>query len=459
MEQARDHAVVLGGSMAGILAAQVLVDHYGSVTVVDRDQFPATSTHRRGVPQGRHIHALQTQGVRLIDGLFPGAIAALVEEGAVAGDWGDATMCFGGRRLARASEGLELLGVSRPRLETHLRARLTADPRVVVRERHDVHGLVVDRRGSGCVTGVRVLPRQPGSAEEVLHADLVVDATGRASRLPHWLEATGYSAPDVEETGLEVAYTSCRYPRHPEDAAIGMVIGATPPDGRRGGGAIPVEGDAWVVTLVGVGGEHAPTDRAGFRAYAGTLPLPDLHDLVRDREPLDEPVLMRHPSSRRHRYDRLARFPDGLVVAGDALCSFNPAYGQGMTVAAMEAVALDDCLRQGQERVGPRFLDAATEIVDVSWEMGRGRDASFLPELAAQRSRAEQLLSRYQRRLLDAAVVDPVVSRAFRAVMAMVAPPQSLAHPGIAARVLTHRWRRRRGGPAARSTSAPVGTR
>lgn len=458
MATTNDHAVVLGGSMAGVLAARVLADHYRKVTVVDRDRFPAVGMRRRGVPQDRHIHALQTLGKRTIEELFPGTTAELVDQGAVIGDWGrDATMCFSGHRLQTVEAGLDLLAGSRPLLEGHLRARLAALSGVVLLQGRGVHGLVFDPAGTR-VTGVRVLRREDDSVEEVLDADLVVDATGRGSRLPRWLEAAGYAPPEVEETGLEVAYTSCRFPRLPGDEEAAILVGAVPPDCLRGGGAIAVEGDSWLVTLGGVLGEQAPTDLEGFRAYAATLPIPDLHDLVHDRDPLGDAVLMRYPTSRRRRYDRLERFPERLVVTGDALCSFNPVYGQGMSVAAVEAITLRECLDDGPGAIGPRVLAASAPVVDDAWDMAWSGDATFLPELVAQRSWPERLVARYQGRLLEAAAHDPVVSRAFREVMAMVARPPSLVRPSIAARVLSGPWRRRRTTPGTEvPAAAPVG--
>lgn len=442
MVQTHGHAVVLGASMAGILAARVLADRCDTVTVIDRDNLPAAGRRRRGVPQDRHIHALQTSGARAIEGLFPGATDELAAQGAVTGDWGrDATMCFAGHRLQLVGAGLALLSCSRPLLEGYLRARLDQRTEVTLREGCDVVGLVLDR-GGGTVTGVRVLERRDGSVEEVVPADLVVDATGRGSRMPHWLDAVGYPVPEAEEPGLDVAYTSCRFPRRPTDDRSVILVGGVPPEIHRGGGAIAVEGDSWIVTLAGVLGESAPTDPDDFVEYAATLAFPDLHDLVRDREPLSEPVLMRYATSRRRRYERLERFPERLVVTGDALCSFNPVYGQGMSVAAAEAAALGECLDDGFASIGRRFFAAIGEVVDDAWSMAVGGDAQYLPELAAGSSLPERLVARYQRRLLLAAVHDPVVSRAFREVMAMVARPPALLHPRVAARVLTGGWRR-----------------
>lgn len=434
MDGIRDHAIVLGASMAGVLVARALADRYERVTLVERDRLPHPGEHRRGVPQGRHVHALLTRGARVIEELFPGVTEELVAQGAVLGVASrDMTVSLSGTRLRKTDAGLEMLSVSRPLLEGHLQARLLALANVSVLEGCDVHGLTanVDRTR---VTGVRVLQRVDDSAEEILDADLVVDATGRGSRSPEWLESLGYPAPREENIAIRLAYTTCEYPRRVEDRDAQIIVGTNPP-GRRGGGAIAVEGDRWVVTLAGMLGDHAPTDRQGFVEYASTLPIPEIHELIRDREPLTEPVLMRYPSSRRRRYDELARFPDGFLVAGDALCNFNPIYGQGMSVAAVEAEALATCLDAGEERIGPRFFETTRPTIELAWEMAAGGDAAY-DEVEVPRPAQARLIDRYLQRLTHVAGQDPEVAAAFMRVIALVAHPRTLLQPGIAWRVL-----------------------
>ncbi len=190
--QIGDRAVVLGASMAGLLAAHVLAKSYGQVTLIDRDQLSETSMHRRGVPHGRHLHALAARGQQALEEMFPGLTAELVADGALVGSLlADARMYLSGHRLRQTDTGLVLLCASRPFLEAHVRARVRAHPNVTLLDRCDVVGLATtpDNRR---VTGVRVLRRADGSAEEVLAADLVIDASGRGSRTPAWLELLGY---------------------------------------------------------------------------------------------------------------------------------------------------------------------------------------------------------------------------------------------------------------------------
>lgn len=228
--QIGERAVVLGASMAGLLAAKVLSDSYGQVTVIDRDELPEASTHRRGVPHGRHIHGLLARGQQALEELFPGLTGELVAHGVPAGDMqADTRLFFSGHRLRQAPAGLVVLCASRPVLEGRVRARVRALPNVRLVDRCDVVGLATtpDRRR---VTGARLLRRADGSAEEALGADLVVDATGRGARTPAWLEALGYPRPEREQVRVGLGYASRIY-RLPPDALGGdlaVLHAATP---------------------------------------------------------------------------------------------------------------------------------------------------------------------------------------------------------------------------------------
>jgi 2-polyprenyl-6-methoxyphenol hydroxylase-like FAD-dependent oxidoreductase len=434
--QIRDRAVVLGASMAGLLAARVLADAYAQVTVIDRDELPEAPGHRRGVPHGRHVHALLARGQQALEELFPGLTADLVASGVPAGDLlANGRWYLNGHRLRQAPAGLVVLCASRPVLEGYVRARVRALPNVAFLDSRDIVGLAATRDG-GRVTGARVLRRADRAAEEVLDGDLVVDATGRGSRTPIWLEALGYARPDTEQVRIGLGYATRTY-RLPADALDGdlaVVHGATPSH-PRGGAMLQLEGDRWMVTVGGILGDHPPTEPDGFLGFARTLQLPDIYEAIRDAEPLDDPVAFRFPVSVRHRYERLDRFPDGLLVMGDAACSFNPIYGQGMTVAALEALTLHRHLQPGtQPRPGPFFADLA-RVVDVPWDIAVGGDLIY-PGVEGRRTLKSRLVNAYLARLHAAAAHDATLAAAFLRVTGLVTPPQSLLRPGVAVRVL-----------------------
>jgi 2-polyprenyl-6-methoxyphenol hydroxylase-like FAD-dependent oxidoreductase len=434
--QVGERAVVLGASMAGLLAAQVLSDGYGQVTVIDRDELPEASMHRRGVPHGRHLHALAARGHQALEELFSGLTAELVADGVPAGDMlADTRLFFSGHRLRRAPTGLGLLCASRPVLEGRVRARVRALPNVRLVDRCDVVGLATtpDRRR---VTGARLLRRADGSAEEVLGADLVVDATGRGGRTPAWLEALGYRRPPAAQVRVGLGYATRIY-RLPPDALGGdlAVLQAATPRHPRTGALQVLEGDRWMVTLAGILGDHPPTDPGGFLDFARSLRFPDIYEAVRDAEPLDDPVAFRFPASVRHHYEKLDRFPDGLLVMGDAVASFNPIYGQGMSVAALEALALRRHLEHGAAPRPRRWFREVARVVDVPWDIAAGGDLVF-PGVPGRRTAKVRLVSAYLVRLHAAAAHDADLAGAFLRVAGLVAPPGSLLRPGVAVRVL-----------------------
>src|SRR5215217_1058434 len=434
---AGDHAVVLGASMAGLTAAGVLADAYRRVTVVDRDLLPTPGVQRRGVPQGRHAHGLLARGREVLEELFPSVTDELVAQGALYGDiqlhgrWYNE-----GVRLQQAPSGLNSLSVSRPLLEGHVRQRLAAVPNVSIVDRCDVAGLVAtpDRRR---VTGVRTLPRGTGGPEQVLEADLVVDATGRGSHSPAWLADLGYEPPEEDTVRPRATYASAVYRRRPAEHLDGdrVVIIAATHATRRGAAMLAMEDDRWIVTLFGYLGERPPTDPDGFRAWAATLAAPDVHEVISSAELLQAPVPAHFPASVRLRYERLDRFPEGYAITGDAVCSFNPIYGQGMTVAALEALALRDCLRDGAGQLGQRFFRSAAKLVDTPWGIAVGADLRF-PEVEGPRTPKVRMVNAYLARLHVAAGRDPVLGRAFLRVVNLIDPPERLMSPELAYRVM-----------------------
>lgn len=448
MERIGEHAVVLGGSIAGLLAARVLADHYARVTVVDRDLLSADDGHRRGAPQSRQVHVLLPRGRQALEELLPGATEELVAHGAATGGTAEAIFCFSGQRLCPVDAGLTVIRASRLLLEQQVRSRVLDLPTVDLMQGWQVAGL----RGDGmAVTGVDLRSVVEAGEARALNADLVVDATGRGSRAPTWLAALGFPRPPEEEVNAHVVYTTFEFPQRPAEPVHEIIVGPAAPR-VRGGAAVAVEGGRWVVTLAGRGDEHAPTDLAGFVDYARTLPIPDIHELIRDREPLTEGVQYQYRANRRRRFELLDRFPSGLVVVGDALCSFNPIYAQGMSMAAVEALHLQRCLADGGARVGPRFFGAVADDLDLAWEMAVMADARY-PDAGVPRTLRDRLIGSYLDRVTRVATTDPSVAAAFIRVVTMMAPPPSVLHPRIAGRVLADAVR----GPS-RGRAAPVPT-
>lgn len=425
------HAVVAGGSIGGLLAAAALAGTYRRVTVVDRDALPDGCVERRAVPQGRHVHCLLPRGCAHLESLLPGLGDEMVAAGAPTCDaLGQLRWIVGGHELARAATGLQTILGSRPFIEGHVRRRVRALPGVELVPHCEVLDLVGSR---GRVTGVRVAR---DGLEQAIEADLVLCATGRAAQVPAWLDELGYAPPRHERLAVDIRYASRRL--RPAPGALGgdrMVIVGARPGRARGLAFFAQEDDHWLLTLAGYGAGHRPpADDAGFLDFAATVAPPDVARAIRDAEPLGPIVTFGFPASRRWRYDRLAGFPAGLLVAGDAVSSFNPLYGQGITVAAAHAVALRDCLRKGDRAPARRFFAAAWKATDDAWRLTTGADLA-LPEVRGRRPPAVRAVNRYLRRLYAVAEHDAVVAAALAKVVTMHERPGHLLRPALALRL------------------------
>ena len=442
MRKIGDHAVVLGAGMAGLLAARVLADAYGRVTVTERDPLLDGAGSRRGVPQGRHAHLLVPGGTEILDQLLPGLLDELAAGGVpVIRDFAELHFAPAGRPLCLRGRPASpfLCQASRPYLEDRVRTRVRALPTVEIADRCEVVGLGTDEARDR-VTGVRVV-RAAGGVEEI-HADLVVDATGRGSRAPAWLAAIGYDRPPEEQLAIQLKYATRHLRRRPGELGGTKVIGIGAEPGRPTGLVMfAQEDDRWTLTVFGFDGHHPPTDPAGFLAFVEAIAPPDVFAAVRDAEPLGGIVSHRFPANARRRYDRLRRFPAGLLVVGDAVCSTNPAYALGMSVAALQAAALRDTLAGGDRDLARRFFRAAAKPADVAWQLAVGGDLT-LPSVRGPRPLPVRVLNAYAGRVQAAAEHEPAIAERLLRVVSLQDPPTRLFRPSTAVPVLLRSLRR-----------------
>ena len=435
------HAVVLGASMAGLLAARVLCGHFTRVTLLERDALSEQVQSRKGVPQGRHLHVLHAKGEELLNQWFPGLSADLIASGAARLDVpGDVLWFHLGGYNVRFQSGLTTLAMSRPLLESHVRQRVLRLPNLVCRQRHEAVTLAMHADRSR-VTGIVVRRVPADGLTELIDADLVVDATGRGSRSPVWLESLGYGRPAETAVNIGIGYTTRLYRQNaailPDAKAI--FIQPTPPHQKRLGTLFPIEGGRWIVTLGGYHDHHAPADEQGFLAHARALSAPDLHGVLQQAEPVSDLAVHGFPSSLRRHYERMKDLPEGYLLIGDALCSFNPIYGQGMTVSACEAEALDRMLTKraatGAQAAIRGYFAAAARIIDDSWRIAAGEDFRYTG-VKGRKALGTDLINWYVGRVHKATHRDPAASAAFIRVLMSLEAPTSLFRPDIALRAL-----------------------
>ncbi|NEA35906.1 hypothetical protein G3I17_30290 [Streptomyces sp. SID13031] len=430
-------AIVLGASMAGLMAARVISDHAEEVLVIERDGSEESTLPRPGVPQGSQVHALLPAGHAQLDRWFPGFTADVLAAGAVDPAPDTVRNYVNGEFRPPAPAGS--IGASlvstRPFLEHHVRRRTLAIGNIRL-----VHGRADGIEFSGDrVSAVRYQPA-PDAPLVVEPADLVVDATGRSSRLSDWLGAAGWPQPVMRRMPIKLNYASALFKRDPEISDVGISIaqnqaggGQTP----RQGGVLAVEGDRWLVLVAGYGDDRPSRDLEDFRTRCREDFPADFGQIADHGELLGEVVTYHQADSRRRDYDELERFPAGLVVAGDAVASFNPVYGQGMTSAALHASCLSAYLRSDPSLDEParEYFDQVRVVVDAAWQISTFADLE-LPHVDGPYPRGYRLVKWIAGLVVQAAAQDPRLNVQFSRVTTMLDHPSALARPQTVLRAL-----------------------
>ena len=440
------HAVVIGGSMAGLMTARVLADHFARVTVIERDSIPEGPVPHKSVPQGHHLHVLLVGGEQVLSSLYPGFAERLCELGAVRWRIGKEgafvrpdgktyTSALGTVREPR-DLGLDAFNQSRGLIEHCVRQFTRATPGIAFETESAVQALIHE---NGRVRGVR--HGKPGDSRSV-EADLVVDTSGRGSRTPRWLAELGYPAPEETAIGCDLAYASTRFrvPDACEERERLLGFFGPAPDYPNGAMVTWIENNLWQVTLAGRFGQFPPTDEAGFLAFAKALHSPKLHDLIKDAERVTDIVPYRYPSSVHRHYERLAAFPAGYLVLGDAICNFNPVYGQGMSSAAQQARALQQLLKEpaalekGLDGLAPAFFGKTAQVVAAPWTFAASADLAY-PQTTGDRSGLSKEGAAYLAAVGELVSDDPEVHKLVVQVQHLATPMSTLFEEPLRSRV------------------------
>jgi 2-polyprenyl-6-methoxyphenol hydroxylase-like FAD-dependent oxidoreductase len=437
-ETNRQHAIVMGGSLAGLLTARVLSKHFDRVTIVEKDRVNHQPESRPGQPQTQHLHGLLATGLQVMTEYFPDLPTALVENGAVMNDFAGSMRwyIYGGYR-SQFKIGFPATTMSRELLEHLVRVRVLALPNIKLLDRTIVKELqtTIDKDR---IIGIEIEQHSTENHSISLTADLIIDTTGRNSASSRWLQELGYKPPLESKVHVNVRYATRIYRRDPQDARSQIWIVSTPDASKQTnvGAMFPIEGNRWIVTLAAWHSDGTVITEANFLEFANSLEGQDIYDIISQCEPLSGVIPYKFSFSLRRHYERLDRFPLGYLVLGDAVSSFNPTYGQGMTVAALEAVELDRLLIKNipPTQLAKTFFKNIAKVINIPWQLSVGEDFRF-PQTRGAKPIGVDFINRYVEQLHRATLADIIVGEAFLKVMNLMAPPISLFHPRIVWRV------------------------
>ncbi|MFG3250964.1 NAD(P)/FAD-dependent oxidoreductase [Streptomyces sp. NPDC048187] len=430
----RPTAVIIGASATGLFAAAALTE-FADVVIVERDLLPEGPAGRRGAPQARHAHLVWSGGVHAINDLLPGSVEEVVARGGrlahIMADMVSRAPNEVWFRRFLATHHRNLV-CSRNLLDSVLRENVLADERITLRQNTIALGLEGD---AAHITAVRV---RNGDEHSTLSADLIIDASGRGSRAPQWLDTMGLRRATERQVDAGVTYATrvFRAPHAAADIAFPLInVQANPAKAPGQGGIIlPVENGQWIVTLAGTRGGEPSSDPQTFIDFALGLGHPVIGELLKSAEPLGDVATTHSTANHRRYYEKIKPWPDGFVVLGDAIASYNPVYGHGLTVAAQCALAMRAILRTTDlTAIGTaqRIQRAAARPVSAAWDLAVGQDALYPGATDIPLTRVERLLARYVDRAVETGATNPRAMGALLDAMSLERPPTRLFSPAM----------------------------
>jgi 2-polyprenyl-6-methoxyphenol hydroxylase-like FAD-dependent oxidoreductase len=432
-------AVVVGAGIAGLLAARILADRFERVLVLEKDRLPAEATPRKGVPQGPQVHALVKRGENIIADLFPGFLDHLSAGGAITTRFGaDIAVYEGGDWHPRRDPGFTLSTQTRALLEAVIRHCLLTRKNVEIRDGYRFATFKLDRRGAvSAVEGIDV----DSGATVAIPADLAIDAMGRGSPTPRWLNAGGFGNVPVSAAGIAINYVTIllNQPPHMTGDPGGWVVRASAPEMTRGATMFAIEDGRWLLTLVSRFGDRPPLSFEECLAFAKTLEVPQVHEWAAMSTLDTAPQRFNVPQALLHHFDAMANFPPRLLPMGDVIGSFNPIQAQGMTVAALHGLclqrALDDCGLNGGDLdgVAGAYLPEAVAASAGAWRAAVTSDFAY-PQTTGERPPDLDERFRFRRAVRELMITDAELHRLAVRVQQMLEPASVLAREDVLAR-------------------------
>jgi flavin-dependent dehydrogenase len=427
-------AIVIGGGIAGLLAARVLSSYFQQVTVIERDQFPDTPKPRKGVPQSFHPHVLLVKGQNILQGLFPNLTTELKGKGAYFVNWtADFRWRLMGKWTPRFSSNIQSIACTRNLLEHTIQQRLKQYKNIVFKEGYQVKGLLHNSENQR-IRGIKV--RDSQNQETEMLAQLVVDTSGRGSQAPKWLEKLGYKVPQETTIKSFLGYATRWYQSLSDTSPDYQLLYVMPqaPNHSRGAVVHHVEGDRWLVNLIGIGKDYPPTQETDFLEFARTMEHPAIYDAIKEAVPISPIYGYRRTDNRWRHYEQLSHFPDNFIVLGDAACAFNPVYGQGITVATFGADTLAKCLKQHKGQLkgfSRRFQKQLAKANKLPWLMATGDDFRWQTTEGGKPNVLTRLLQKYLDQVMKLASEDQKTYEALMRVFHYLKPVSHLFQPYI----------------------------
>lgn len=431
-----DRAIVIGGSIAGLLSARVLTDYFDRVIIIDRDELPKVPQARRGVPQSVQPHVLFTKGYRILGEFFPGIAEKLQNNGALTVDWAREFRHFveGWGLVAKQPSDIVSVTCSRYLLEWTIRQELLKLPRIEILEQSKVARLVYDVE-TNRVQGVQL------HSKEQIDGNLIVDASGRGSQAPQWLEQIGHTPAPETVVNPFLGYATRRYklPDIQPDWKV-MLISQSPPKNTRLGYLARIENGELIATLGGYGKDFPPLDNKGFLEFAKSLAQPDFYQAIAPCTPTSPIYAHRATANRLRDYDKI-ELPTGFIALGDAVCALCPVYGQGMTIAALGAKTLQAWL----DKSSPGKLDnngfqkQLTKNNSFHWMLATSQDSRFPTTIGGKQSKegtVDKLMKGYMNKLISKSASEPKLRLMFLEVAHLLRSPLYLYHPAVIWQVL-----------------------
>ncbi len=441
------HAVVIGGSISGLLVARVLADQFESVTLIERGKEPTAPKVRKQVPQGYHAHLLLKSGELYLQDLFPDLVTEMKAEGSVTVDSSaDLSWFHHGCWKIKYHSHLRVLTQSRPFLEWHIHRQVSDLDNVIFRYETRAKQFITTSDKTKII-GVELHNRHTNKASENLDTDLLVDASGFGTQTPKLLQELGYTAPKETSVHIGLNYTSyvyeCTTSNHDWKS---LIIYPRAPQQNRGGCLLTIENNRYLLTLVSYLDDEKPRNYTEFLDFAKSLPHPEIYNFIKNLTPISDLSSYYIPKTVRRHYEKLDNFPDGLVVMGDANCRFDPIFGQGMSVAAKEAIDLGRMLAARAKRQSPPnvnglskpFHQQVARIISTPWLLAI-TEAYRYPQIEGRRPFGMKFLHAYTALIFALSSTDKQVHESFMNVLHLLKEPIALFKPSILWKVLLYK--------------------